>query len=806
MKRRLYFSLFIILTGLPCLSAQVAYVDAAATGANDGTSWANAYTNLQDALSDEAASEVWVAEGTYLPGTDTTDFFSISRDLALYGGFEGTEASIEDRDDPFSNATILSGDLLGDDLEGNFTDNRDDNATQVLYVDSTLSTPAIIDGITVSGGQANISTGAGGNDPRYLWTGGGIYALSAVDINGCVFTMNAARSGGAVGIVDGFADGSSITNSLFFENYAFSQAAGAFFLRVRGITVTSCEFTDNITNRGALYPSLCEDIVVVNCLFEDNDNPDGFGGGMFAWQPINLTVSDCQFLNNTAENAAGIYVDRRNITEPGNNNSVVFNDCTFDGNEASSYGGTGMYLFNCSFTAIGCTFSDNEAPSTAPAIYFGGDEQSGLIDNCVFEDNSSNFAGSIANYCGLSDLRIQNSTLQDNTASSGGGSLSTGFLGGTTIDNCLFRDNTANYGGAVFVQNDSSEMTVLNSTFFGNSSINSSGGAILINDGNPVTIDGCTFEVNSSEGFGGAIAITEDSLDLSFLTLRNSFFNFNIAQGQAGALNINNADAYIENCAFVNNSASEPGNGGAISINSSVGGEREDLEVTIINSSFASNIGELADGVSHWTDGIATSHLRLQNNIFANVNGTDYVLEDGSPTVESLGGNLTSFLTQPEVFDHPTDILGEDPEFVDLIEYNLQLEDDSPCIDAGVDEGAPELDLLGNPRVGTVDIGAYENQTAVGIQSRPLFDQEQLSLFPNPAEAQTTLQLDNEWTGPVLVRIISMDGQEVARFQSAKAPGLQTINLPVQGLARGAYKVLASLPDGETLGTHLVKL
>ncbi len=51
----------------------VIYVDGDAAGANNGSSWANAYKYLQDGLSDARGSsdQVWVAEGTYKPDQDT---------------------------------------------------------------------------------------------------------------------------------------------------------------------------------------------------------------------------------------------------------------------------------------------------------------------------------------------------------------------------------------------------------------------------------------------------------------------------------------------------------------------------------------------------------------------------------------------------------------------------------------------------------------------------------------------------------------------------------------------------------------
>ena len=63
-----------------------------------------------------AGDQVWIAAGTYTPNstdtTDTTATFSIPAGVLVYGGFNGTEAALADR---AGTATILSGDLMGDD-------------------------------------------------------------------------------------------------------------------------------------------------------------------------------------------------------------------------------------------------------------------------------------------------------------------------------------------------------------------------------------------------------------------------------------------------------------------------------------------------------------------------------------------------------------------------------------------------------------------------------------------------------------------------------------------------------------------
>src|SRR5690242_1089885 len=107
------------------------YVNANASGANTGTSWTDAFTTLTDGITaSTVGDEIWVAQGVYKPTTTTTRTisFNIPSGVALYGGFNGTETQLSQRNVDTYTST-LSGDI-------GTTGNVNDNTYHVVKINN----------------------------------------------------------------------------------------------------------------------------------------------------------------------------------------------------------------------------------------------------------------------------------------------------------------------------------------------------------------------------------------------------------------------------------------------------------------------------------------------------------------------------------------------------------------------------------------------------------------------------------------------------------------------------------------------
>lgn len=333
------------------------YVDASkANDSGDGLSWTNAKKTLQAAL-DIAVSgkEIWVKAGTYKPtsdygwGTGTNPrlyHFRMKNDVAIYGGFAGTETTVSQRTNygvGQTNETILSGDV-------GTVGNSSDNCCHVFYHPngSNLTSSAILDGFTISDGNANNPLGS-----SYIWEvcGGGIY--------------NGPDTGTKSGTWS-----PTIRNVAFINNHANAYGGGIYNLEstpsYNNIIVknNSASYGGGIVNSGST-------VTITNFIISDNTSSD-WGGGLLSEkspnlpQPISTTTLTNGVIKNNAggtygggvENYGGSVITINNVTIAKNtatngggydcsSATVTFNNCIIWGNTATS----GEQIYNDAGTA-----------------------------------------------------------------------------------------------------------------------------------------------------------------------------------------------------------------------------------------------------------------------------------------------------------------------------------------------------------------------------------------------------------------------------------------------------------------------
>ena len=204
----------------------ILYVDDNAAPGGDGSSWTNAFQDLQDALDlacggCAGTAEIWVADGLYIPSR-SYDFnndgeeqgreasFQLCNGVAIYGGFEGqpgTEGDFSSRNLSLYVST-LSGDRDQDDgpvLENRGPATPNDNAYHVVSGSNTNAT-AILDGFTVTAGNAR---GTGLNE-----AGGGMLNFNgSPSLANLVFAGNTADGSG--GGMANFGSSPSLLNCIF---------------------------------------------------------------------------------------------------------------------------------------------------------------------------------------------------------------------------------------------------------------------------------------------------------------------------------------------------------------------------------------------------------------------------------------------------------------------------------------------------------------------------------------------------------------------------------------------------------------
>jgi predicted outer membrane repeat protein len=406
---------------VPLSTPAVTYVDGDSTAglAADGSSWVTAFPTLQDALdcvrNGGCDTEIWVAAGEYFPdeGTghtpdDPTESFYLVEGVSLYGGFDGVGAGgvggaqeiVRSDRQVTTNKTILSGDIIQDDID--------------------LNGNGII---------SNANNIVGTNSEHVVYvnaTGLGAFS-SATKLNGFYITAGAGGALGGGGLIcHGSVSDScdpNFTNLFFRGNQAY--IGGAMYNNYSNARVSNVEFSGNIAR-----------------------SLPGWGGAIYNFSS-NVTINDVTCRNNEADFGGCIY---NNESDP------TITDSRFKSNSANSHGGA-VFNDDSSPTLTDAMFLANSAAAWGGAVFNINSEP--VLLNAAFNGNSASEGGAIfdeisGGFSGLTQLT--NVVFSGNTATGGsGGAIHSWWNIGQNLDiqltNATFNENSATVaGGAIYIE------------------------------------------------------------------------------------------------------------------------------------------------------------------------------------------------------------------------------------------------------------------------------------------------------------------------------------------------------------------
>lgn len=283
--KKFHTTLLAAILSLSAVAQNIVYVNDDATGNNDGTSWANAYTDLNDALTNTAndatyaGAQIWIAEGFYTRLSQNQSF-SVDNDVLLYGGFAGTESSLAARDIE-NHPTIISGDVDWNDTGAPSSSNSSmsQNAANIFKVLSPNR--ALFDGLIIE--RAFSTTEAGGGINVVSST------LENLQISNCIIRENVSMNRAGV---------------LY---YAYVNASGLYMFNNRiedNVNTDTTTSSYTIEFRAASTIWTYSDVHFVNNLFKNNTSESSFQMGTiarfttFGGSDIDLYLTNNTFVDN----------------------------------------------------------------------------------------------------------------------------------------------------------------------------------------------------------------------------------------------------------------------------------------------------------------------------------------------------------------------------------------------------------------------------------------------------------------------------------------------------------------------------
>lgn len=428
------------------------YVDSAANGLNNGSTWKDAYKSLMPALTQANSRPdivfIYIAKGTYYPGKNNGDttacrdssFRILRTKIKLEGGYPSGGGNQNYK----KYRVVLSGDI------GKKKDTSD-NCYHILTITGASSmiddSASIIKGVVFKNGNANA-----GYTSYSVVNGIKVYNYQGSAVYYAMVTFPFSQH-----------DGYDISYCEFSENYALPDAGagsgGAVFCygynaQLIRLFFSHCLFNYNKSHNGGVLACYQYNAIILFVNFSDcilKNNTARYGGAIYQtgdlFGGINVTMDRCVLEKNSSTYEGGaVYTSPSNEFSSAwftaTNTNFIKNSSSYGGAVSASPGATVSNYINCNFLG-------NTAHAGGAVTYGGG------FENCLFYRNSCTGTYSV------------------------GGALYNPYV----VKNCVFAENmSSGYGAAISNGADHIKMDfqITNTTFINNFSAADSLNAIYI--------------------------------------------------------------------------------------------------------------------------------------------------------------------------------------------------------------------------------------------------------------------------------------------------------------------------------------
>ena len=552
---------------------------------------------------------------------------------------------------------------------------------------------------------------------------GVVVATGYTKISKSYFRNNSGCYGGAVtslGYTNAGKNQIIIENSVFDANRAFQGAA----VNVMGSTfkISGTNFTNN---KGVGYGS---------------GNPNV--GALLTWYGCEGTISDCNFINNTADNGAAYRLgdDNKGVS------SASVDSCTFINNTASNQGGAvyeGGKTGKATLDIKNSTFTNNSAKKEGSAIYSGDnlniDDDTTFTNNMVYMYYTGTLnIGEIKTFTDLQkainmvegDIHLSsNVTMLASEADN--------FVNGIVVDHLVnlkcdgFTINANNLGRIFNVTSTADKLNIYNAnlingnadiggaiyntgsvyaynTNFINNTAATMGGAVFNNG--TLTIQKCIVDNNDitkrtssdSEDYGGAAIYNwyDSTLFIKNSTISNNLKNYKNGDYVVGAVTSLGKTIISQNSYFVNNSGRW---GGAITTSGSSLPGKKVNELSISDSTFSKNGGLYGAGIFIQGSKFSITSCVFDSNTASGKgnmtpndnNGAAIEVTDTNKAIAGIitGSNFTNNKAQ---YGGAIDICEGNIKITDSIFVNNSADVEGGAIDINTVNGNPEVSISGS--------------------------------------------------------------------------------------------------------------